>query len=127
MKTKKRRFFCGNPRLTLGVGVMSIFNILYLQRRTSLVGFRILLLKIVCKFRVEQNCPETKEKTHACISHLPTLLHASQKYQVDGLEDSSWEETVIGLPKPTAVQWPDFSPHAMVVYSLLANLAHHAL
>lgn len=115
MKTKKRRFFCGNPRLTLGVGVMSTFYVLCLQRRISLVGYRILFLKIVCKFRAEQNCPETKEKTCAFISHLLSLLHASQEYQVDGLEYSSWKETVIGLPKQTAVQWPDFSPRAMVV------------
>lgn len=89
--------------------------------------FQDFVLKRVCKFRAEQNCPETKEKAVAFIGHLLPLLHASPEYQVNGLEYSSWKETVIGLPKQTAIQWPDFSPHTMVVYSLLANLAHHAL
>lgn len=102
MKTKKRRFFCGTHGLTLGVGVVSTFYVLYLQRRTGLVGFRIFVLKIACKFRAEQNCPETKEKTGVFISHLLPLLHASQESQVDGLEYSRWKETVIGLPKQTA-------------------------
>lgn len=101
-ENKEKKVFLWNPQAHSGGGGSVNFLCSVSSKKDRSGWFQDFVLKIVCKFRAEQNCPETKEKTGVFISHLLPLLHASQESQVDGLEYSRWKETVIGLPKQTA-------------------------